>query len=140
MSTLDRAIPLAEVDHVAVIVGENLHLDVPRIVEIPLDIHGRVGEICLPFPPRRLVRTLDLFDRVSDPEPFSAATRRGLDRDRKSDLDCGSEGVGGGPCRLGRARDDRDAGRAHPLARSDLGAHGFDRVGWRADPDKPCLL
>ena len=64
MSSLDRAIALAEVDHVPVIVGENLHLDVARIVEIPLDVHGRVGEVRLPFPPRRLVRTLDLLGRV----------------------------------------------------------------------------
>ena len=53
------------------IVGENSHLDVTRVIEIPLDVHGRVGEIHLPFPPRRLVGTLDLLGRVGDPQPLS---------------------------------------------------------------------
>ena len=42
--------------------------------------------------------------------------------------------------RLGRAGDDRDARRAHPLARRDLRAHRLDRVGRRADPGEPGVV
>ena len=39
---LDRAVALAEVDDVAVRVGEDLHLDVTRILEVALDVDRRI--------------------------------------------------------------------------------------------------
>ena len=60
VTPLDRAVALAEVDDVAVVVGEDLHLDVPRIVEVALDVHGRVREVRLALPASRLERPLDL--------------------------------------------------------------------------------
>ena len=86
VAPLDRAVALAEVDDVAVVVGEDLHLDVAGILEVALDVHRRVGEVRLPLAPRGLVRPLDLFGRARDLEPFAAAARRGLDRDRVTDL------------------------------------------------------
>ena len=56
VAALDRAVALAEVDHVAVPVGEHLHLDVPRILDEPLDVDGRVGEVLLALAGRRLER------------------------------------------------------------------------------------
>ena len=41
VAALDRAVALAEVDDVAVPVGEHLHLDVARILEVALDVDGR---------------------------------------------------------------------------------------------------
>ena len=41
---LHRAVALEEVDHVARAVGEDLHLDVPRVDDGLLDEHGRVAE------------------------------------------------------------------------------------------------
>ena len=38
MAALDRAVALAEVDHVAVGIGEHLDLDVARIVEVALEV------------------------------------------------------------------------------------------------------
>ena len=49
MAPLDRAVALAEVDDVAVRVGEHLHLDVARILEVALDVDVRVGEVRLPL-------------------------------------------------------------------------------------------
>ena len=40
MAALNRAVALAKVDDGALPVGEYLHLDVTRVVEIPLDVHG----------------------------------------------------------------------------------------------------
>ena len=51
---LDRAVALAEVDDVAVRVGEHLHLDVSRILEVALDVDRRVGEVGLPLALGRL--------------------------------------------------------------------------------------
>ena len=63
MAPLNRAVALAEMDDGAVGVGEDLHLDVPRIVEVALDVDRRVGEVRLPLPASRLVRPLDLVRR-----------------------------------------------------------------------------
>src|SRR5262245_15038778 len=49
---LDRAVALPEVDHVPVCVGQDLHLDVPGVVEVALDVHGRIGEVRLTLAPR----------------------------------------------------------------------------------------
>ena len=50
VAALDRAVALAEVDHVAVRVREYLHLDVPRILEVALDVDAAVGEVLLALP------------------------------------------------------------------------------------------
>src|SRR5436853_235642 len=44
MPTLDAALALAERIRVAVRVGEDLHLDVPRLRDVALEIDPRVGE------------------------------------------------------------------------------------------------
>ena len=58
MAALDRAVALAEMDHVPVRVGEHLHLDVPGILEIPLHVDGGIGEVRLALPGRRLERAV----------------------------------------------------------------------------------
>ena len=45
VATLDRAVALAEEEHGAVRVGEDLRLDVARVLEVPLDVDGVVGEV-----------------------------------------------------------------------------------------------
>ena len=47
MAPLDRAVPLAEVNHVSVGVREDLHLDVTWILEVPLDVDGGIREVRL---------------------------------------------------------------------------------------------
>ena len=60
MAPLDRAVALAEVDDVPVRVREDLHLDMARVVEVALDVHGTVGEVRLTLAAGRLERALDL--------------------------------------------------------------------------------
>ena len=60
VAALDRAVALAEVDDVAVRVGEHLHLDVARVDDQLLDVDARVREVRLPLALRRLERALGL--------------------------------------------------------------------------------
>ena len=140
VAALDRAVALAEMDDGSVPVGEHLHLDVTRVVEVALDVDGRVGEVRLPFAASGLERALDLVRRGDDLEALPSAAGRGLDRDRPADLVAEPANVGGSFDGLGRAGDDRDAGGAHRLARRNLGAHQLHRLRRRADPDEPGSL
>ena len=78
MAALDRAVALAEVDHVPVRVGEHLHLDVARVLEVALDVDGGVGEVRLALAAGRLERALGLVRRrattfIPLPPPPAAA-------------------------------------------------------------------
>ena len=86
VAALDRAVALAEVDDVAVRVGEDLHLDVARVGQVALDVDRRVGEELLALARRALERLLELVLAQRDPEALAAAAARGLDRDRVADL------------------------------------------------------
>ena len=71
VTALDRAVALAEMDDVAVRVGEHLHLDVARIVEVALDVHRGVGEVRLALAPRASrTRARPRPRDASDPKPF----------------------------------------------------------------------
>ena len=137
VAALDRAVALAEVDHVPVRVGENLHLDVSRVLEVFLDVDRRVGEVGLALAPRGLERALDVVVLANDPKSLAAAAGRRLDRNRPAELVAEAAHRLGALDRLGRPRDDRHAGGPHPLARLGLRAHRLDRLGRRADPGEP---
>src|SRR5207244_13047420 len=85
---LDRAVPLPELDHVPMCIGEDLHLDVARVVEIALDVDRRVREVRLALPPGRVVRRPDLVLLPGDPESLPAASAGRLDRDGVPDRGC----------------------------------------------------
>ena len=71
MSPLDRALALAQAHHVAVAVGEELHLDVPRVGDGLLEVHVGVaeGHCADPLDPLEdlvyLLRRLDLLDALA---------------------------------------------------------------------------
>ena len=50
-AALGRAVPVAEVDDAAVVVAEQLHLDVPGVLDVPLDVHAPVSECSLGLAP-----------------------------------------------------------------------------------------
>ena len=90
---LHRAVPVAEVDHVLP-VAKQLHLDVPRGGDVPLQVHPRIGE-------RRLRLGAGHRDRFGEPariadhpQPPPAAASRRLDQHRIPD----------GLCQPGRVR------------------------------------
>ena len=134
MAALDRAVALAEMDHVAVAVGEHLHLDVARIGQVALQVDGGVGEELLALAGGALEGGLELVLGQRDAEALAAAAARGLDGHRVADR------VGDHLARvldrlhrLGRAGHDRHARRLHQLARAGLRAHRLDRARRRAD-------
>src|SRR5687767_12724128 len=85
MASLDRAFALAEVDDAAVRVAEDLNLDVPRALEVLLEIHRRVAERALRFAARGLVLVLQLAGIPADAHAPSATARRSLENDRIAD-------------------------------------------------------
>ena len=134
VAALDRAVALAEVDRVAVRVGEDLDLDVARVGQVALEVDGRVAEELLALARGALEGLLELGLVQRDAEALAAAAARGLDGDREADLVLGE--LHGGldvRDRLGRAGDDRDAGLLHQVAGVGLRAHRVDRAGRRAD-------
>ena len=140
MAALDRAVALAEVDDVAVLVGQHLHLDVARVGQVALEVDGRVGEELLALAGGALERLLELVGLERDAEALAAAAARRLDGDRVADLlgdlagvldvSTGSvvPGTIGTPALL------------HQLAGAGLGAHRLDRRRGRPDERDPGVL
>ena len=117
---------LAEVDDVPVGVGQHLHLDVTGVLEVLLDVDRGVGEVRLPLALRGLERLGGLVRRVDGLHPLPAAPGGGLDQERIADLLTERDDLGGRADRVGRARDDRDAGGLHRLPGARLRAHQLD--------------
>src|SRR5436309_244816 len=82
MPPLDAALALAERGHTAALVGQNLDLDVPRSLEILLEVHRAVTERLLRFAPCRLKRAFDLAVIGDQAHPFAASSRRRLQQHR----------------------------------------------------------
>jgi hypothetical protein len=121
MAALDRAVALAEVDHIAVAVGEHLDLDVPRVGQVALEVDGRVGEELLALTGGARERLLELVGRERDAKALAATPAGGLDRDGEADLALGDlECLLDRLDRLGRAGDDRDPRGGHQLAGARL--------------------
>src|SRR5207248_3316006 len=136
VAALDRAVALAEVDHVAVSIREDLDLDVTRILEEPLDVDGRVGEVRLALASSGLEGASRFIPAADDLQALSASTRGRFHGEREAELLAEPEDGFRGVDRLRRPGNDRHAGRAHPLPGSDLRAHRLDRLGRGADPDE----
>src|SRR5687768_10846749 len=85
MAALDGAFALAEVDDAAVRVTEDLDLDVPRALEVLLEIDRRVAERTLRFAAGGLVLVLQLAGVPADAHAATAAAGRGLEDDRVAD-------------------------------------------------------
>src|ERR1700722_290806 len=86
MAALDRAVAFAEVDHVAVCIGEDLHLDVARVGQIALEKKRRVAEEALALAGGSGEGVLELIGVDRDAKALAAAAARRLDRDGVADL------------------------------------------------------
>ncbi len=141
---LEAALALAEGKGLTVRIAEDLHLDVPRLRDVPLQVDACVGEARLAAVGARLQRALDpglvLHDLHPDPAP---ATDR-LHDDRVADLRRDrlrvKDPLGGvdrdrlvGPGHRARSGGERHVTRLH------LVAEGIEHIGGRTDEHDPCL-
>ena len=120
VAPLHRAVPVAQVDD-PLPVAEQLHLDVPPALDVPLQVHPRVAERRLRLRARHRHRVLQLSRVAHHPQPAPPAAPRRLDQHRKPDP-------------AGRQRPPRRslAAAARPAARSRLPGRRDRRAG-RAD-------
>ena len=133
MAPLDAAVALAEVDAVALAVGEHLDLDVARRADVLLHVDGAVAE-------RRLGLGLSLTHGagqlgglLDDADALAAAAGRRLDHHRQADVAGDDLGLGGAlDDALGAGRDGH-AGGGHRRPRRRLVAHELDALRRRAD-------
>ena len=138
VAALDGALPLEQVHGVAVVVGQHLDLDVPRVGDVPLGVHRVVAEA---RPGLRtgaregLAPTRTPRARRACPSP---ASRRGFEHDRVADGRDQRPGLLGIGQRRG-ARYQWHSGCLHPPAGLDLVAHGLHGLGRRPDEGQTLL-
>ena len=80
MTTLDRAVALAEVDAGAEPIDDHLDLDVAGVVEPLLEVQRIVAEGRLGLGPADLDRPIELATRADHPHALAPATGAGLIR------------------------------------------------------------
>ena len=102
MAALDRALALDERQHRAVLVGEHLHLDVPRPHQPALEIDRGVAKRGSGLGTRRAHRARQLVAAVDDTHALAAAARHRLDHQRIADPSAAPAIVGVG--HVGRER------------------------------------
>ena len=139
VAALDRALALAQVDHVAVPVGHDLDLDVPGDRDVLLHEHPVVAEGLARLLAAELHRGRKLAFGGHDAHALAAAARGRLEQDRVADF------PGGGLrfLQIGDRRD-RPGHDRHPgLHGQRLGGHlvaqGGDGRRRRPDEDQPGL-
>jgi hypothetical protein len=127
VAALDRALALAQGDHVAVGVRHDLDLDVAGAFDVPLTKDGAVTERRRCLAPGRGDRLGERLAVADHPHAPAAAARGRLDQHgERVDL----LGFDGG-------RQHRYAGVGQQGLRLQLRAHHGDRLRRRADPDEP---
>jgi len=141
VATLHRAVALAQVDGILVLVGQDLDLDVARVLQELLHVDRRVAEGSPGFGLGHLHRIDQRRLGVHHPHAATAAAAGGLDDDgitnalgRRPDL---RRIVG--QLTLG-TRHARHTGLDHGLLGRDLVTHDADRLGRRANELKTGLL
>ena len=133
VTSLDRAIPLAQHGESALSVAEQLNLDVPGRTDQPLHVHRPVAERGFGLAPRRghgIGQVVQMLDSSHSP---ASAARSGFEHHREAEIhDVGDVVLE----RDGRARHDGDPGGSDRSSGGELVAQRLDRVRGRADEDE----
>ena len=136
MTPLDRTVPFAEVDDIAVFVRQDLKLDVMRPLDVFFDEYGTVPERRQGFAGGHFHVFAQFCVGPYHPEASPASAGAGFDHDgiacafREGQRfpDVGDAAFGSG--------DDRDADVLGKIARLDLAPHGVDGLGgWTDEGD-----
>ena len=134
-ATLDRAVTLVQVHRVAVAEAEHLNLDVSRLGDVALEIHGTVTERPRRHRLGRLDRLGEVFRLVDAPHADPAASGGSLHQQGEADVARGVLDAGDvARCEARAARKHRHAGCLREESRALLVAHVLDALRVRADP------
>ena len=140
VAALHRAVALAEMDDVAVGVGEDLDLDVARVDHGLLEDQLARAEGALGFGARRADRLQKVGVALDQPHAAAAAAGGRLDHHRQADLARLLLEVGVALVGALISRHARHAGIDHAPLGGGLVAHGGDGGRRRADEDQARLL
>ena len=133
MAPLNRAFALAQRDDVAVMIAEDLNLDMARTSEIFLEKDAAIAEGRLGLARGGFERGFEAGRIGDDAHPAATATSGGLYQNWKTGL-CGELARRGQLAGID-AGDDRDFGVDRDAAGGDLVAERRHHIGWRADED-----
>ena len=133
MAALDRALALAEVHDGAVVIAEDLELDVARVLDVLLDVDVADAERRFGLALRGLERLRQLRRRADDAHAAAAAAGDRLDDDRVAELLRDFLRLVLAVDRAVAARQDRHAGLLHRPPRARLVAEQPDHVRRRPD-------
>ena len=86
MPPLHRAIALVQVDHIAMLVAKNLHLDVLRVGDVFLQEHRRIAKRPARLRLRLVEQVAQVRRLVDHAHPATTATEGRLDDERETDL------------------------------------------------------
>ena len=86
MTALHRTIALVQMNHIAVLVAENLHLDVLGARNVFLEEHRRIAERAFRLRLRLVQQVRQIAGFVDHPHAAPAAAERRLDDQRKTDF------------------------------------------------------
>ena len=141
VAALHRAIALAQINGVAVLIGQHLDFHVARLLQIALHIHHRVAEGGTGFGFGHFHRFEQVFFFLDHAHAAAAATAGGFDNHRKAHLVGNAQDfgiiIGQSAFRAGHTR---HAGCNHGVFGGNFVAHQADGVGARADKHKARLL
>ncbi len=136
-AALQRAVPGAGDDDVAVLIGDHLGLDVTRLVEVALHEALAAAERRDRLAGGRLEQLGDLLQGAGHLHAATAAAEGGLDRDRHSVLPGERHHLVGILDRIRCAGHQGSLRAGGDVARGDLVAKVADRLWARPDPDQP---
>ncbi len=126
MAPLDRALALAQVNQVAVLVAEDLELDVAWLGDQLLEQQRRVAKSRQRLAPRGRQRRRQVACALHDAHALAAASRRGLDEHRIANVARRREEGGVRLLHTRIARHDRHARARHQQLRLALATHTRD--------------
>ena len=86
MAALDRTFALAKMHHIAMAVGNDLHLDVTRLAKIAFQIDGIITECRLCLGAGRAEGLGKVISGLGNLHAATPATRSGLDQQRIADI------------------------------------------------------
>ncbi len=135
-AALQRAVTRARDDDVAVLVGDDLSLDVARLVQVALDEALAAAERRDGLTGGRVEQLGDLLDGAGHLHAAATTAERGLDRDRHAVLLGERDDLVGVLDRLGGTGDEGRLGLRSDVARGDLVTQIADRLRARADPNQ----